>query len=249
MKRNIALCIFSIGSSCICSQAFAYTNPHSASNFDYLWDQLTVERPYLFRGQRLQSSGCGFHVDMQSDGNLVVYGGTNNNTAYWSSGTAGSGGLYVIMRNDGNFVMYDSSGGAVWYTGTQGTGTDRVIMQHDGNFVAYNYYGSTWSTHTNGRAPWWTPYCVQASESTYIHTDHMVNGDAYLAPQPFPANATDCAYQCVQDRSCVAFSWYSPGHGGGVGDRACFLRHGITSEYYETLVTSGYIRGRKSPGQ
>nr|AAA33369.1 lectin [Hippeastrum sp.] len=58
------------------------------------------------------------HLDMQSDGNLVVY--APRNRAIWASNTQGENGNYVcILQKDRNVVIY---GTARWATGTY-TGT------------------------------------------------------------------------------------------------------------------------------
>nr|ACN77849.1 lectin protein precursor [Narcissus tazetta subsp. chinensis] len=54
------------------------------------------------------------HLNMQSDGNLVVYSQTND--PIWASNTGGENGNYVcVLQKDRNVVIY---GTARWATGT-----------------------------------------------------------------------------------------------------------------------------------
>ena len=63
-------------------------------------ENLNAEQ-YLYAGQGLVGGGgCYYHLDMQFDGNLVLYAG---NTAYWATNTVGRG-AYAVMQSDGNFV-------------------------------------------------------------------------------------------------------------------------------------------------
>jgi hypothetical protein len=73
-----------------------------------------------------ESLSAGSHLNVQGDGNIVVYnaGWTH---AIWASvnhngcgsGSSGSSGQYLKMQNDGNLVEY-SAAGALWTTGTNG---------------------------------------------------------------------------------------------------------------------------------
>ena len=53
----------------------------------------------------------GAHLDMQSDGNLVLYSSTQ---AVWNSGTYGNPGSSLAVQPDGNIVIYNSAGKALW---------------------------------------------------------------------------------------------------------------------------------------
>jgi hypothetical protein len=65
------------------------------------------------------TSGYGYQVDFQSDGNLVVrdVGGT----ALWASNTHTYTNAVLAFQSDGNLVIYPSPGNwhALWATGTQ----------------------------------------------------------------------------------------------------------------------------------
>jgi hypothetical protein len=74
---------------------------------------------YDYTGAQLWDAGTygsgATEVDMQSDGNLVVYAGS---TPVWATSTAGYPGAYLLVQNDGNVVVYDSSGSRLWATNT-----------------------------------------------------------------------------------------------------------------------------------
>jgi hypothetical protein len=115
----------------------------------------------IFQGQRLLSKNKKYFLEMQLDGNLVLYSrkglnGKTKDNAIWNSGTArkGKGPFKAVMQNDGNFVVYDSTGAAIWNSNTskKGKGPFRVIIQDDGNFVIYdNDKKSPWATNTVGK--------------------------------------------------------------------------------------------------
>jgi hypothetical protein len=54
-------------------------------------------------------------LDMQVDGNLVLYNATG---VPWNSGTEGNPGAYLRMQDDGNLVIYGTNGAAIWSTNT-----------------------------------------------------------------------------------------------------------------------------------
>lgn len=90
----------------------------------------------LQAGQDLVSPGGQYVLDMQTDGNLVVYG---NGCVIWASNTAGTGSRdYLAMQGDGNLVIYTGAGKPVWASNTVGSGSQNVLeMQTDGNLVVY----------------------------------------------------------------------------------------------------------------
>jgi hypothetical protein len=120
----------------------------------------------LFQGQSLVSDACNYHLDMQWDGNLVLYQGVGNqpSQARWSTAQAttqcdGVWGVcewnlplpfgeptYAILQGDGNFVEYDTAGalsiegypnGVRWDAGSVINTQADLWMQDDGNLVVY----------------------------------------------------------------------------------------------------------------
>lgn len=64
-------------------------------------------------------AGADCHVDLQGDGNLVVYdaGGQPK----WASGTSGTTGAQLSLQPDGNLVIYNGAGLPLWTTNTAGS--------------------------------------------------------------------------------------------------------------------------------
>ena len=103
-------------------------------------------------GSRFYSDSRRCYIELQTDGNLVLYRAFDRKP-FWDSGTQGKDIPNVQFQTDGNLVMYDKGGSAVWSSGTHNKGAKRVVMQDDGNFVMYNGDGkSVWSTHTGGKS-------------------------------------------------------------------------------------------------
>ncbi|MEY9842605.1 hypothetical protein ABH941_007895 [Streptacidiphilus sp. EB103A] len=103
----------------------------------------------LTSGKSLASCNGTYSLDLQGDGNLVLY---RSGTALWSSGTAKTPASKAIMQGDGNFVLYNSAGTSVWSTGTSGNNGTYLQVQNDGNVVIYSAAGTAlWSTGTTGK--------------------------------------------------------------------------------------------------
>ena len=99
----------------------------------------------LFDGQSLVSPNGRFSLDMQADGNLVLYGA---GLVLWDSGTVHDAPDYAILQGDGNLVIYQ--GQALWSSGTdQSTrGVFTLTVQDDGNVVLYSPAGKAlWNTY------------------------------------------------------------------------------------------------------
>jgi len=113
---------------------------------------LTVNQPYV--------SGL-YTLIFQSDGNLVVYRGTNyiSQNQVWSTKTNGKGAQYAVLQNDGNFVIYKNLGdpnSALWTSNTAGTPrpgyTPTAAIMSDGRFTV-NGYGGVFLSPLDPRAP------------------------------------------------------------------------------------------------
>jgi hypothetical protein len=100
----------------------------------------------LVAGQYLHTPASTGTLNMQSDGNLVLY---RYGQARWASATTRYPGSRFVLQADGNLVIYDASGVARWASRTAGTGGNRLILQTDGNLVLYSPTRAVWSTHTN----------------------------------------------------------------------------------------------------
>ncbi|HRJ05928.1 MAG TPA: hypothetical protein PK096_01260 [Candidatus Saccharibacteria bacterium] len=101
-------------------------------------------------GQSLVSPNELYRLDMQSDGNLVLYTAANKPT--WHSKTFNSGSTRLDMQSDGNLVLYTAANRYTWYTKTYNSGSTRLDMQSDGNLVLYRTDGRyTWYSNTWGK--------------------------------------------------------------------------------------------------
>ena len=106
----------------------------------------------LSAGQTIPSTNGDVFLDMQTDGNLVLY--TSSNSPIWSTGTNGTGNNNrLVMQTDGNLVVYTSSNQAVWQSHTYGSGSsNHIAVQTDGNAVIYTSSGqAVWQSGTSGR--------------------------------------------------------------------------------------------------
>ncbi|MGD0083496.1 MAG: L,D-transpeptidase family protein [Acidimicrobiales bacterium] len=100
----------------------------------------------LHAGTELKSRNGQFQLEMQRDGNLVVYNGAR---AIWSTNTSGHDGADAVLQRDGNFVLYQASR-PLWaaYTNRGGSSANVLVMQVDGDLVVYSGSGKAlWSTY------------------------------------------------------------------------------------------------------
>jgi len=104
----------------------------------------------LLPGQSLTSTGGGYRLFYQSDGNLVLYAG---GTAVWTSNTANTSAGSAAMQSDGNFVVYDGQGAARWFTGSAGNANASLVVQNDGNLVVYSSAGQAVWDRFSASAP------------------------------------------------------------------------------------------------
>jgi cell wall-associated NlpC family hydrolase len=95
----------------------------------------------LDSNQYIESADGRFALILQTDGNLVLYGGQ----AIWSI-TGGAGVNRLVVQTDGNLVLYKTNT-PVWWTGGNGSPA-HLILQSDGNLVTYN--------NSSGGAIWWS---------------------------------------------------------------------------------------------
>lgn len=89
-------------------------------------NEMVVNHPY-------KSPNGVYSIIFQSDGNLVVYKGSNYTwqNSLWSSGTDVKKGKHAVLQGDGNFVIYDgliaAGGKAVWDSRTAGKAPSATI--------------------------------------------------------------------------------------------------------------------------
>lgn len=105
-------------------------------------------------------NGGRYRLEMQTDGNLVLYdvGTGDRRSALWSSGTSGRPGAYAVMQSDGNFVVYRNDGQPLWSTGTPGHPGAVLMVQSDDNLVIYAGVGAgvLWARRDHGSGGFWS---------------------------------------------------------------------------------------------
>ena len=111
-------------------------------------------------GAALESANKRFRLNMQSDGNLVLYKEPEHRPI-WHTNTINTGGYRANLQSDGNFVVYTERSVPIWNSRTQGTNKNYLMLQNDGNLVIYAYDENgqfntdrkyaQWSTGTNGK--------------------------------------------------------------------------------------------------
>lgn len=87
----------------------------------------------LVHGQSLRSNNGRYVLEMQDDGNLVLY--APGHIATWASGTDGERECVAVMQDDGNLVVIAAGNRPVWASGTDGERECVLFVQDDGNLV------------------------------------------------------------------------------------------------------------------
>jgi lysophospholipase L1-like esterase len=103
----------------------------------------------LQAGQTVVSCGGLYTLNMQLDGNLVLY--KAGGTPLWATGTAGEDSDRMVLSADGNLTVFGALGEVLWSSGSGGQGAARLFVQDDGNIVIYNNDGVVWNSQTAGR--------------------------------------------------------------------------------------------------
>ena len=85
---------------------------------------------------RLTSPNGNYRLEMQGDGNLVLYSPTR---ATWHVGTFNKPTDRLLLQADGNLVLYDAQGKYYWATMTDAGAY--LTLQNDGNLVLYRADG------------------------------------------------------------------------------------------------------------
>ena len=111
-------------------------------------DTLTPDQE-LRLGASLESMDGQFSLQMQRDGNLVIYK-VAGGRALWATHTDGYSTARAVMQGDGNFVLYTDHDQPVWSSATDGHSGSIVKLQDDGNLVVYKDAVPLWASGTSG---------------------------------------------------------------------------------------------------
>jgi len=120
--------------------------PDQSGRWAACGDSMTTSRT-LRRGMYLQSGDGRYRLQLQLDGNFVLYGPSGR--ALWANGVFST--RYIVLQADGNLVGYTDSNTATWSTRTNGSGATLLRVQNDGNVVLYAGSRAVWSTGTYGK--------------------------------------------------------------------------------------------------
>ncbi|MEW1641915.1 D-alanyl-D-alanine carboxypeptidase family protein [Streptomyces sp. NPDC091219] len=122
----------------------------------------------LATGSKLQSPDGRYTLIMQTDGNLVLYRGSD--PALWASGTAGRPGTVAQMQTDGNLVLYAPGHVPIWASSTAGHPGAYLELQNDGNAVIYRDPGhvAVWASRTSGGGTSTTPIAPLYNDSRNV---------------------------------------------------------------------------------
>ena len=102
----------------------------------------------MFPGQVVYSPNQRYHLNLQKDGNVVLY---RQGQVIWAAQTNGSRPKELRMQPDGNFVLY-GRGKTLWATNTGGNPGAQLRVQNDGNMVIYTTDQRViWATQTARR--------------------------------------------------------------------------------------------------
>ena len=139
---------------------FALNGIKEADNSWLISNGIMPQGNQLGIGAALESANKRFRLDMQSDGNLVLYKEPEHRPL-WHTNTINTGGFRANLQRDGNFVVYTDKSVPIWNSRTQDRGLNYLQLQNDGNLVIYAFgqYGgltdpspriAQWSTGTHG---------------------------------------------------------------------------------------------------
>jgi hypothetical protein len=102
----------------------------------------------LNMGDQLLSQNQWVRLEMQGDGNLVLYR-VQTRQPLWASSTDGQPVTHVDMQGDGDLVAYAADGTPFWASNTAGHPGASLVLKDDGNLVIYDPAGAAlWASDT-----------------------------------------------------------------------------------------------------
>ncbi|GAB5401665.1 MAG: hypothetical protein Aureis2KO_32500 [Aureisphaera sp.] len=103
--------------------------------------QLIGEKGELRVGQGINSPNGQYRLQLQTDGNLVIYKKVGNQFSepIWSTNTHDKTASILKNQEDGNLVLYGSNNNVLFSTSTHNFPHTRLQFQNDGNLVIYGW--------------------------------------------------------------------------------------------------------------
>ena len=205
------------------------------------YENFLPQNAVLFAGQRLVDANCSYHLDMQTDSNLVIYAGEGTSNVVWANNRAGNGvpnQAYAVLQTDGNFVEYVPPAGdeygdvnAIWASNTDNGTQDILEMQVDGNLVIYPENGigigsrATWASNTSRAIETAPATCIWQSSYTQLNDNTSVVAGTKIPNAAYALQTWAlCGQMCVDTGGCTAwefdgdYDWLLPG--------TCYLYEG-----------------------
>ena len=88
------------------------------------------------KGDFLTSPNNLYTLNLQDDGNLVLYDLNLGQEAIWVSNTHNMAVSRAVMQSDGNFVIYGYPD-PIWATNTYNQDGAYIVLQDNGTLVVY----------------------------------------------------------------------------------------------------------------
>jgi hypothetical protein len=105
----------------------------------------------LNKSNEIESFNGRFKLNLQADGNLVVYDTDDIGSTIWTSRTGQSDASFLKMQQDGNLVLYSTNGSPRWASDTFGKCSQPYLtLQNDGTLAMYAHDKQViiWSSFT-----------------------------------------------------------------------------------------------------
>ena len=165
----------------------------------------------MMPGQHLMSPNGWLTLELQGDGNLVLYR-TQPMIPLWASHTAGQPIARLTLQGDGNLVLYRPDSTAAWDSHTHGNAVSKLLLQDDGNLVLYRPDGSVaWASNTVVDFSSLTIKTTDSRGFSSVATSETLKGLASGLPcfwgLQWPGYATDVVETTINGEPVVVQLW------------------------------------------
>jgi hypothetical protein len=141
----------------------------------------------LVKGQAIVANSGNCSVNLQDDGNLVLYALRDDGNWHprWASDTYGKAVSRCAMQGDGNLVIYGYPN-ALWASNTDGKGGAYCVIQDDENFVIYQGATAVWNSRTDTPTPYQPPPCAEMRAAVPVMEAQVTRLEAKLDDPNLP---------------------------------------------------------------